>query len=84
MCLVLEIALFVVGVLTLKRGRLSLTSNKVVSGTPAYIIGGIMVSFLPLMFLLGLLIGTLYWAVLQEQPPRRCSRCLNWASVSAC
>jgi hypothetical protein len=69
MCLILEIVLFVVGILTLKRGRLALSGNKVVAGTPAYVIGAIMVSFLPLMILMGLLVGTVYWAVLQEEAP---------------
>ncbi len=48
MC-VIEIAMFVFGIVTLTKGQFTLSAQKVASGTPAYIIGAILTVILPLV-----------------------------------
>lgn len=57
MCCAVEVGMFVMGIITLVKGRITLSRNRVVEGGPAYIIGGILVAVLPLAFGTGILIG---------------------------
>jgi len=54
MCLLFEMTWFVVGIIVLARGKLRLSHQKTVTGTPAFVIGVIMVGSLPFMFLCGM------------------------------
>lgn len=56
----LEIAMAVWGVIVLFTGRLKVSSSKVVQGTPARLLGLLMLAPLPLAFLAGIAIGV--WA----------------------
>ena len=45
------------GIVTLVKGRISLTRNKVVSGTPAYAIGILLTATLPIVIVFGFCLG---------------------------
>lgn len=49
MCCLVEIALLAIGLVTLIRGKLTLTRNKVVLGTPAYLVGCLLASTMPVV-----------------------------------
>lgn len=68
MCCIAEIAMSVFGLVTLIRGQFSLSRSKVVRGTPAYIIGGLLLSTLPIALGLGMVIGFVL-AARTGQPP---------------
>ena len=57
MCCAVEIGMFVMGIITLVKGRVTLSRNRVVEGMPAYIIGGILVSVVPVSFGIGVIVG---------------------------
>jgi hypothetical protein len=70
MCLILELAMLVAGIVTLVRGRLELPGDKRVTGMPAYIVGGMLIASVPIF--LALTIGVEVIAVLatgNELPP---------------
>lgn len=56
-CCGLELAALVVGLLTIDRGVFQLGQWRVVRGTPAYVIGGILAAQLPLLLISGALIN---------------------------
>jgi putative exporter of polyketide antibiotics len=47
MCCLVEIAILAIGLVTLIRGKLTLTRNKVVLGTPAHLVGCLLASTMP-------------------------------------
>jgi len=51
------ILILILGVVTLIRGKVSLTNNRVVTGGPAYIVGALFVLPFPLSFGVGVLMG---------------------------
>ncbi len=53
MCLVLEILMLVFGIVTMITGKFTLTRSKIVRGTPARIVAGIMLLPLPLALVVG-------------------------------
>ena len=53
MILGIEIALIVVGILALARGRMTLSKTKVVVGAPARLLGLLALTPLPLAFMIG-------------------------------
>jgi hypothetical protein len=57
MLLAVEIGLFVFGIVGLATGRMKFSSNKVVTGAPARLLGALAVSTLPLVFSIGFVIG---------------------------
>jgi F0F1-type ATP synthase membrane subunit c/vacuolar-type H+-ATPase subunit K len=57
LCLIAEIAMTIFGIITLVKGKFSLTKNRVVKGIPAYAIGIILTATFPVLFCGGLFIG---------------------------
>jgi hypothetical protein len=57
MCLIAEIAMTIFGIITLVKGKFSLTQNRVVTGVPAYAIGIILTAAFPVLFCGGFFIG---------------------------
>jgi hypothetical protein len=57
MLLGLEIALTVFGIITITKGRIALSSGKVVTGAPAYVIGAILAATFPLIILVAFCYG---------------------------
>lgn len=49
MCCLVEIGMFVFGIVTLVKGRFQLSRTKVVVGAPAYVIGAILTAVLPVV-----------------------------------
>jgi hypothetical protein len=56
----LQLALAIWGIYVLYTGKLKVTSNKQVTGTPARLLGGFMLAPLPVGFMLGIAVGI--WA----------------------
>ncbi|HVX14459.1 MAG TPA: hypothetical protein VHC22_24950 [Pirellulales bacterium] len=67
MCCIAEIGMLVFGIVTLVKGSFTVSRNRVVYGTPAYIIGAILVMVLPTIFVIGLGLGIVMAA--QGQAP---------------
>ena len=57
MCCIAEIAMFVMGIVTLVKGSFQVSRKRAVTGAPAYAIGMILVAVLPVALLSGFLIG---------------------------
>jgi hypothetical protein len=57
MILGMEIGLAIAGLLALIRGRMTISSTKVVEGTPAYLLGILAMCPLPLAFMVGFVYG---------------------------
>jgi len=68
MCLIMEIAILIFGIVTLVKGELTLSKNKVLAGTPARVVGIVMALMLPALFAVGLFIGVMMAAMLGRQP----------------
>jgi hypothetical protein len=68
MCCAAEIGMMIFGIITLARGKFSLTKNLVVTGTPAYVIGIILTVTLPLNMGIGFLIGVIFAIQAHGQP----------------
>jgi hypothetical protein len=60
-CLIVEICLFVLGIIGIAKGTVSLTRTRVVSGTPARVIGGIFLLPLPAYILANVIAGVAIW-----------------------
>ncbi len=73
MCCVVEIVMSVVGLITLIRGEIQLSSRLMMRGTRAYLIGGMLLSTFPLALACGVLLGVALAAqgVSPEQMPER-------------
>jgi hypothetical protein len=56
-CLVVQVCLFVLGIIGLSRGKVSLTRTRIVTGTPARIIGAIFLVPLPVYVLINVIAG---------------------------
>jgi len=59
MCLLLEIGMLVMGVVTLIKGRVALSRARIVTGAPAYIIGALLILPIPLLIGLGMILSVL-------------------------
>lgn len=83
MCCFVEVGMFVFGIVTLVKGRFQLNRTKVVVGAPAYAIGAILVSVLPVVFLGGVLVGVA--AVMKTGQPINANQRLDyvWIDVGA-
>jgi heme/copper-type cytochrome/quinol oxidase subunit 2 len=57
MVLGIEIAMLVMGIITLFKGQIKLSKNRLVTGLPAYIIGIILAGTVPLIMVIGFVIG---------------------------
>jgi hypothetical protein len=57
MCCIAEIAMSIFGIVTLARGKFSLTRGRVITGLYAYLIGIILTLTLPLMLGIGFVVG---------------------------
>jgi hypothetical protein len=68
MCCIAEIAMMVFGIMTLVKGKFSLSRNQVIVGAPAYAIGGILTATLPVVFAIGIVIGIAHVAKNGNQP----------------
>jgi hypothetical protein len=55
--LLLEIGMLVFGIVTLVKGRITLSGAKVVTGAPAYVIGGLLTATLPMALVIGVGLG---------------------------
>jgi hypothetical protein len=72
MCsLILEIGMLIMGILALVRGKISLTRNRVVTGTPARVIGVVLVLPLPLALVSGFVLGIVLVALSGGAPPKQ-------------
>ena len=72
MCsLILEIGMLVMGILALVRGKVSLTRNRIVTGTPARTIGVILILPLPLALASGFVLGIILVAQAGGAPPQQ-------------
>jgi len=60
-CCGAEIAALVVGLLTIDKGVFRLGQWRVVRGTPAYVIGGILAAMLPVTLIAGGLLNVIEW-----------------------
>lgn len=60
-CCGAEIAALVVGLLTIDKGVFRLGQWRVVRGTPAYVIGGILAAMLPMTIIAGVLLNVIEW-----------------------
>lgn len=60
--------MFVFGIITLVKGRFQLSRTKVVVGAPAYIIGAILTAVLPMVLLIGIVVGAVLFARTGQQP----------------
>ncbi len=59
MCCIVEVATLIMGIMALVKGEVTIFSGKVVRGAPAYIIGLILASTLPIALGLGVLVGVM-------------------------
>ena len=57
MLCIVEIAMSVWGIVTLVKGRISLSKGKEITGTGAYLIGGLLAATLPVIFAIGIVYG---------------------------
>jgi hypothetical protein len=57
LCLIAEIAMAIFGIITLVKGKFSLTQNRVVKGIPAYVIGIILTATFPVILCVGFFAG---------------------------
>ncbi len=71
----LGIALLVFGIITLAKGEFLVSRTKSVRGTPAYVIGAILVGYLPLRFLPTSSMGSLLSSKAKANPRWTSSRC---------
>lgn len=68
MCCLVEIGMFVFGIVTLVKGKFQLSRTKVVVGAPAYVIGAILTAVLPVVLLLGIVVGAVFFARTGQEP----------------
>ncbi len=57
MLFLVEVGMFVFGIMTLVKGRISLSRNKAVTGAPAYVIGALLTATLPVAVLVAFGLG---------------------------
>ena len=57
MCCIAEIAMVIMGIVTLVKGSFMVSRTRVVRGAPAYVIGAILVAVLPTALVVGFLVG---------------------------
>lgn len=81
MCCFVEVGMFVFGIVTLVKGRFQLNRTKVVVGAPAYAIGAILVSVLPVVFVIGAIVGVA--AVMQTGQPIAANERFRYAWIDA-
>jgi hypothetical protein len=60
-CLVVEIIMFVLGIIGVIHGRVALTRNRVASGRPARIAGGLLLIPLPIGIVANLIVGFVFF-----------------------
>ena len=65
MCCIIQIVMFVYGIVTLVKGNFSLASNRVVTGWPSVVVGLLLLLTLPLNLLFG--IGYGFYMVMREE-----------------
>ncbi len=70
MCLIAEIVMTIFGIVTLVKGKFTLSRNKIVTGPPAYAIGVLLTATLPLLLVVGLVVGVVigFNAAAHHQP----------------
>ncbi|GIW98022.1 MAG: hypothetical protein KatS3mg111_1355 [Pirellulaceae bacterium] len=68
MCCLVEIAMTVWGIVTLVQGRFFLTRDKIVRGTWAYVIGGLLTATLPVVLGLGFFVGLVLTVIRGREP----------------
>jgi hypothetical protein len=69
MCLIAELAMMIFGIVTLVRGKFSLTRTRVVTGFHAYAIGIVLTATLPVLLAVGFVIGVAAVAASGGRPP---------------
>ena len=62
MCCVFEIALFIVGIIVLVKGKFALSKEKVLTGTYARIVGVICIAILPIIIIVAFIAG-IAWGI---------------------
>lgn len=67
-CCIAEIAMLVFGIVTLVKGTFQVSRNRVVQGTPAYLIGAILVAVLPTVLAIGFVAGVVMTAKAGRPP----------------
>ena len=68
MCCFFEVAMSVWGIITLATGKFTISRDKVVTGAPAYVIGGILLLTLPIPLSIGFVIGFVSAVNTGQQP----------------
>jgi hypothetical protein len=57
MCVLAELGMTIFGIVTLVKGQIRVSGKNTVRGVPAYLIGGLLTSTIPIMFALGFAFG---------------------------